>query len=685
MNSRAPLKVAVLDMQPIEPAVGGGRQRLLGLYHALGPGVRTLYVGTYDWRGPGYRRQMLSSTLEELLIPLSEAHFQEADARSRAARGRVVIDSTFPELAHLSPDYIKAARSVASEADVVVFSHPWIYPLVRDLLDRSRQLVVYDAHNVEGLLRMELLDDGDAGTEIVRNVIRIERELCRTADLILTCSHEDRTSFNRLYGTPFERMRVYPNGTFTEKITPATKERKAEARVTLQLGTCPVAFFIGSNYEPNIQAVRFIVDNLCPALPHVMFVIAGGVCEALAGENQPFNLRVVGGISEEEKRTWLHAADIAVNPMFSGSGTNIKMLDYMTAGLPIVTTHVGARGIGTGEPAFVSTDASGFVDALLLVISDAAQRANLSRTAREQAQMLFSWERISAELGVLLQHFFRWHSAPGPFFSVVVPTFERHGLLSRLVERLDRQTFRNFELIIVDQSSVPWPDRDADHQSSVLYFHTDVKGPGFARNTGAKFARGFVIAFVDDDCEPFEDWLEGAEKEFRSREIVGLEGLVVSGRVGDPEWRAVTNEGFEGLGFMTANLFLKAEAFHSINGFDAAFGDMPFREDTDLGWRAQELGDIPFSRLARVYHPPQPRASERESLDARSRFFERDALLLRKHPVKYAELMRREAQWASNPYFWTYFQSGIKRYGVRIPDEVLAVMPRNMRLKLAGN
>jgi glycosyltransferase involved in cell wall biosynthesis len=297
--------------------------------------------------------------------------------------------------------------------------------------------------------------------------------------------------------------------------------------------------------------------------------------------------------------------------------------------------------------------------------------------------MLYSWERISAELGVLLQHFAQRLTTARPRFSVIVPTFERHTLLSRLVERLDRQSFRNFEVIIVDQSSKPWPDYDAERRSEVLYFHTDVKGPGFARNTGAKFARGEIIAFVDDDCEPFEDWLEGADKEFRSRDIVGLEGLVVSGRVGDPEWRAVTNDGFEGLGFMTANLFLKAEAFHCINGFDAAFGDMPFREDTDLGWREQELGDIPFSRLARVYHPPQPRATERESLGARSRFFERDALLLRKHPVKYAELMRREAQWASNPYFWTYFQNGLKRYGVRIPDEVLAVIPRNMRAKLA--
>ena len=143
------------------------RLRLLGLYHGLGRGVKTLYVGTYDWRGPRYRRQMLSPTLEELLIPLSETHFSDADARSQAAGGRVVIDSIFPELAHLSPHYVSAARKAAIEADVVVFSHPWIYPLVRDQLDRSRQFVVYDAHNVEGILRMELLDDGGTGSEIV--------------------------------------------------------------------------------------------------------------------------------------------------------------------------------------------------------------------------------------------------------------------------------------------------------------------------------------------------------------------------------------------------------------------------------------------------------------------------------------------------------------------------------------
>lgn len=54
------LRVAVLDMQPITPAIGGGRQRLLGLYHALGSAIDCTYVGSYDWPGEPARDQQLT-------------------------------------------------------------------------------------------------------------------------------------------------------------------------------------------------------------------------------------------------------------------------------------------------------------------------------------------------------------------------------------------------------------------------------------------------------------------------------------------------------------------------------------------------------------------------------------------------------------------------------------------------
>ena len=84
---------------------------------------------------------------------------------------------------------------------------------------------------------------------------------------------------------------------------------------------------------------------------------------------------------------------------------------------------------------------------------------------------------------------------------------------------------------------------------------------------------------------------------------------MLSDRAHDPRFRPVTNVGFEGIGFMTANLFLRRETFAAIDGFDGQFDQPHFREDTDLGWRALEHGAIPFARDVRVYHPPQPRAS----------------------------------------------------------------------------
>lgn len=679
MNDQQKLRVAVLDMQPIEPATGGGRLRLLGLYHALGSNFETHYVGTYDWPGPVYRRQMLSPTLEELIVPLTAEHFAAAQKLQDETGGRVVIDSTFAELAHLSPEYVSAARAATAAADIVIFSHPWIFPLVRSEMDPGRQLIVYDSHNVEGLLRMELLDDGGAGTAIVRDVVKLERELCHFAHLVLTCSHEDRASFHRLYGVPFERMRVFANGTFTERIVPATAAQRAAARAGLNLAPTPVAFFIGSNYAPNLQAARFITHRLAPALPNLLFVIAGGVAEGLCNESRPFNVRLPGVVYEDARLSWLQAADIAINPMFGGSGTNIKMLDYMAAGLPIITTATGARGLETAEPAFVESTAERFTADIAALVGDPLRARALALSARKQASMFYSWERLSPELGILVQ---RWHAQLGrkrPFFSVVVPTFERHGLLSRLAQNLAGQSFDDFETVIVDQSAQAWPDVQGSHELDLLYHHTDVRGPGFARNTGAKLTRGEVIAFVDDDCEPLPDWLENAAKRFRNGNIIGIEGLIASERKGEPEWRAVTNEGFEGLGFMTANLFLLAEVFHAINGFDMAFGDVPFREDTDLGWRAQELGAIPFCRDVRVDHPPQPRSLPRESIEARSRLFKRDALLLRKHPDKYPLLMRREGQWKHNPRFWDYFLEGLALYRVVLPDDVRAMMPRNIR------
>jgi glycosyltransferase involved in cell wall biosynthesis/GT2 family glycosyltransferase len=671
------VRAAILDMQPIDPPVGGGRLRLLGLYHALGLAEPAVYVGTYDWPGEAPRDQMLTPDLREVMVPLSEAHFAAARAATQQAGGRTVIDSIFHQQVGLSPDFLQRCRAAVVGADVVIYSHPWLFPATRDLLDRSRQLVVYDAHNIEGKLRTALLDDhGGPGTGIARDVIRIERELSRTADLVLACSHADGAGFSRLYGVDPARIRVIPNGAFTERQPPADAARRAAARKALRLPSDRVlAIFLGSSYGPNIEAGQFLIDVVAPANPDVTVVIAGGVSEALSkAATEASNLILTGRLNEADKQAWLDAADIALNPMFSGSGTNIKMLEFMAAGLPILTTPTGARGIDLARPAFRIASRSGFAAALRDFCAKADQRAALRDEGLSQVRRFYSWERISRDLGrVLVNH--QANLGARPRVSVIIPTYGRHPLLSVVIRRLADQAYRDFEVVVVDQSEERWPDAERDHGIRVVYVHSDVRGAVTARNTGARIASGDILAFTDDDCEPPPGWLAAGVAQFDAEPgIAGLEGLIVSGRQDDPDYRTVTNDGFEGIGFMTANLFVKASVFQGIGGFDIGFENPHFREDTDLGWRAQAYGAIPFSRAAWLYHPPHKRDVDRESLPERSRYFVKDARLMWKHPERYTRLFLAEKQWRHNPHFLRFLAEGLAQEGTEPTPSLASVL-----------
>lgn len=676
-SSNPTFEVVVLDMQPIDPPVGGGRLRLLGLYHGLGADLPTTYVGTYDWPGEKFRRHKLSDTLEEIDIPLSKEHFEEAEKWRALAGGRTIIDTSFHQLAHLSPQFVEYAKSEASKADIVIFSHPWVYPLVKDILRQDDQLIVYDSQNVEGLLRTAFLDDGAFGSEIVKEAVKAEYELCNISDIILACSNEDRELFHQLYHIPFSKIRTVPNGVFTKQILPASREEKEKAKRELGLEGRLIAVFIGSAYPPNIEAANFICQKLAPELPRITFIICGGVGEAINKECcGASNIRITGTLEEKGKLQYLASADIALNPMFFGSGTNIKMFDFMAAGLPLLTTPVGARGIeDSTNAAFRICSKSDFVPEILKLTEDNELRKDLSRNARSLTEEKYSWERISANLGILLRRRRSKVDEHKPFFSVIIASFERHTTLSRLMPFLSTQKWQNFEVIVVDQSKEQWPDRDKDFGIDLLYIHTDTRGSAKSRNLAAFYASGEVLAFTDDDCEPRPDWLQNARSYFTQPIIVGIEGFIKSDKHGDANYRTVTNEGFEGIGFMTANLLIRLEVFNAINGFDEQF-DKPFREDTDLGWRALTYGEIPFGHDVEVFHPPHPRSIERESSNERALFFQKDALLLKKHPERYKTLFLMEGHWEKTPGFWENFLRGAQKYGVEIPEFYHDYMPK---------
>lgn len=578
-------RVTVLDMQPIDPPVGGGRLRLLGLYHALGANIRCTYIGSYDWPGESYRHHHLTETLEEIDIPLSAVHHTAARELSYKIGGKSVIDIAFGRQGSLSLEYIDAARASMREADIVVFSHPWVYPLVKDDISPN-QTIVYDSQNVEGFLRAQLLDEANLDeAKLLQDLVDDELKLCQRADLILTCSQDDLQLFNRIYRISADKMRVIPNGVmaFEHKI-PSADERLAAKRQFGLDRISLIVFFIGSAYGPNVEAANFIADELAPAMGDVFFVIGGGV-GAQVSSGQP-NVLVTGPLSDDQRKLWLTAADIAVNPMFSGSGTNIKMFDFMAMGLPVVTTDVGARGIETGgrkAMVVIAPVVKEFVSALRGLF-DPINRTRMGEEARACIERSYAWEQISPDTGMLFKARHRYANSPPPLFSVVIDAKCSIEKLNEILRRIANQIERDFEVILVGEEvesvakNFPFP---------IFLYQKSSNASSNPLNVGAALASGQYIAFLGSDHFPREDWLLNARAALATHPIA-VEGVVATESGGSLKLRG----GFDGCGTVVTNLIIKSEVYRLVGGFTNNFLVHDLSDSKQIGIQLRNIGNV---------------------------------------------------------------------------------------------
>jgi glycosyltransferase involved in cell wall biosynthesis len=87
-----------------------------------------------------------------------------------------------------------------------------------------------------------------------------------------------------------------------------------------------------------------------------------------------------------------------------------------------------------------------------------------------------------------------------PLVSVIIPTYNREEYLSKAIESVVSQTFKNIEIIVVDDGSeVNYAQEICSRYSTCRYVYKDNGGVSAARNFGIKHSRGRYIAFLDDD------------------------------------------------------------------------------------------------------------------------------------------------------------------------------------------
>ena len=190
-----------------------------------------------------------------------------------------------------------------------------------------------------------------------------------------------------------------------------------------------------------------------------------------------------------------------------------------------------------------------------------------------------------------------------PAVSVIVCTYNHGIYIGKCIEGILRQTFKDFELIIINDGSTDDTDEVVksfgDRRIRYIRLETNSGSIGKIRNLAVSYARGEYIFFTDSDCIPESDWIEMGLAEFRKSDVYAVEGKLIYHKEGYKpalSERKVSNE--VGGMWMNANMAFRRVIFEEFN-YDPA---MRRQEDRELAIRIQRKYKIPFTPSCIVYH-----------------------------------------------------------------------------------
>jgi glycosyltransferase involved in cell wall biosynthesis len=104
-------------------------------------------------------------------------------------------------------------------------------------------------------------------------------------------------------------------------------------------------------------------------------------------------------------RPYLWGARLSIVPLRIGGGTRLKIYESFAAGLPVVSTRVGAEGLPleAGRHLAIADTPALFAGHCLRLLDDAAERRGMARAAYELVAARFSWEAVSERFEEILQ------------------------------------------------------------------------------------------------------------------------------------------------------------------------------------------------------------------------------------------------------------------------------------------
>ncbi|HEY7390251.1 MAG TPA: glycosyltransferase family 4 protein, partial [Bryobacteraceae bacterium] len=186
--------------------------------------------------------------------------------------------------------------------------------------------------------------------------------------------------------------------------------RAGKARLTVYPNAIPLAavpeverqhaiVFSGNlEYHPNVSAVRFFRQSVWPLLrerwPDLVWRLVGrNPCAVARWTGGDSRIEVTG--PAEDSIAELARAEVAIVPLLAGSGTRLKILEAWAAGLPVVSTTLGAEGlpVSDGRHLLIADSVDNFGGAVSRLLESSALQRELAQAGRGLLESNFTWEK----------------------------------------------------------------------------------------------------------------------------------------------------------------------------------------------------------------------------------------------------------------------------------------------------
>ncbi len=309
-------------------------------------------------------------------LPLAVGRYVSAEMRERIAAVRA--QHRFDRIVC---DFLSVAPNFPDLSDCVLFQHN-----VETMIWRRH------AEHARDPLRRAYFQSQ------ARRMFACEREACLSAAHVIAVSKGDAEQMRTLFGpVPVSHIATGVDLDYFRRPEPPPAR------------TNDIVFIGAMDWLANIDGARYFTTKILPivrrSVPQASLLLAGRspVPEIQAMADADPLIRVTGTVPDIRPSLWNSAVSIV--PLRIGGGTRLKIYEAMAAGVPVVSTRVGAEGLDVqdGKNLFLADDPETFAARCVELLTTPAMNRDMAAAALALVSARFSWEQVAADFESILE------------------------------------------------------------------------------------------------------------------------------------------------------------------------------------------------------------------------------------------------------------------------------------------